>query len=282
MSQKKFEKNYEKLPDLIIVYDRENFNPRQILECGQIFTYEKTSNGYTVFSRDKIAKISDHGDCYLIETKDVDYFENFFDLKTDYGEIKKKLSKYEILKRPIEFGQGIRIIKQDLFDVMISFIISANNNIKRIQKILNRVKEKFGSVRDGYIAMPTKEDLLKASEKDFEELGAGYRAKYLYNAVRQFDRDKFENWRNDTSDNLRKNLIQISGVGPKVADCIMLFGYGKQDVFPVDIWMKNMYEKYYHPEENRKIIAKNLTDEFGNLSGYAQQYLYYYMISGES
>lgn len=130
--------------------------------------------------------------------------------------------------------------------------------------------------------MPTKEDLLKASEKDFEELGAGYRAKYLYNAVRQFDRDKFENWRNDTSENLRKNLIQISGVGPKVADCIMLFGYGKQDVFPVDIWMKNMYEKYYHPEENRKIIAKNLTDEFGNLSGYAQQYLYYYMISGES
>lgn len=282
MSQKIFEKNYEKLPYSIKVYDRENFNPKQILECGQIFTYEKTSDGYTVFSRDKIAKISDHGDHYLIETKDVDYFENFFDLKTDYREIKRKLSKFEILKRPIEFGQGIRIIKQDLFDVMISFIISANNNIKRIQKILNRIKEKFGSARDGYIPMPTKEDLLKASEKDFEELGAGYRAKYLYNAVRQFDRDKFENWRNDTSENLRKNLIQISGVGPKVADCIMLFGYGKQDVFPVDIWMKNMYEKYYHSEENRKIIAKNLTDEFGNLSGYAQQYLYYYMISGES
>lgn len=135
---------YKKGKDFIEIFGKDDFNPQHILECGQIFSFKKNGENYQVFSADKKAEIFETENGYIIKTKNPDYFENFFDLKTDYGEIKKKLKKYDILTKPIKYGHGIRIVKQDLFETVISFIVSANNNIKRIQMILDRLRQKLG------------------------------------------------------------------------------------------------------------------------------------------
>ena len=263
----------------IKIFDKNDFNPEHILECGQIFSYEKIDNYYVVYSKDKAAKIVENEDGYVIETDDPKYFEVFFDLKTDYSKIKTYLKKFDILKEPIKFGSGIRILRQDLFETLISFIVSANNNIKRIQLILNRIRQKFGTCMGAYYAFPTREQLLKATEEDFLQMGAGYRAKYLYKVLRQIDEDILREWQRMPTMQLRQKLISLAGVGPKVADCILLFGFSRGDVFPVDTWIEKMYRKFYTKDEQitREKIRHNLTQEFGELSGYAQQYLFYFM-----
>ena len=240
---------------------------------------------YIVFSADKKAKVTETSLGYIIKTNAPDYFENYFDLKTDYGKIKETLSKFPILKKPIDFGKGIRILKQNLFETLISFIVSANNNIKRIQMILERLREKLGSKVGDFYAFPTREQLKGASVEFFKEIGAGYRADYLYKVVRQIEDNTLNDWQKLDTKDLRNKLISLSGVGPKVADCVLLFGYGRQDVFPVDTWIEKMYVKFYCSNSqivpNREKIRENLVKEFGNLSGYAQQYLFYSMRSRE-
>ncbi len=261
----------------ISIFGKEDFCPAHILECGQIFSYKNCGDHFEVLSKDKKAKIFETESGFEILTDDSKYFENFFDLKTNYGEIKRKLSKFEILKKPIEFGYGIRILKNDLFEMLISFIVSANNNIKRIQLILGRLRERLGEKKGDFYSFPIRERMLTVDEKFFAEIGAGYRAKYLFNVVRQIDEDRLQEWQALSTEALRKKLITLSGVGPKVADCILLFGFGRGDVFPVDTWIEKMYNKFYLPEHNREKIRRNLTDQFGLYSGYAQQYLFYYM-----
>lgn len=269
--------NYFKGKDYIEIFDRDDFDIKQILECGQVFSYQKIDNDYLVFSADKKAKVSEIKNGYIIKTNDPDYFENYFDLKTDYSEIKKILSKYQILKQPIKFGKGIRILKQNLFETLIAFIVSANNNIKRIQLILKRLRDELGKNIEDYHAFPTREELLAVDVSFFKDIGAGYRDKYLYKVIRQVDEKTLNEWGNLSTKELRNKLISLAGVGPKVADCILLFGYGKGDVFPVDTWINKMYNRYYERLDNREKIRNNLTAQFGNLSGYAQQYLFYFM-----
>ena len=265
---------YKILKDRIEIFGKDDFNAEHILECGQVFSYVKTDH-YIVFSADKKAEIFDTENGVEIFTADPQYFENYFDLKTDYSKIKKQLKTHKILEKPIKFGYGIRILRQSLFETLISFIVSQNNNIKRIKAILFKIREKFGKNMGDYFAFPTRQELMKATEKDFSELGAGYRAKYLFDVLRQTDEQTLEKWNSLTTKALREKLIGLIGVGPKVADCILLFGYGRGDVFPVDTWMHQMYEKFYEKCDNREKIRNNLTTEFGQLSGYAQQYLFF-------
>ena len=268
------------IEDKKIIVSKEDFDVRHILFCGQIFCYEEKSNAFTVFSKDKKAEIFEHKNCYEIITDNLDFFVKFFDLTTDYSRIKERLSSFEILQKPIEFGKGIRILKNDKFEMLISFIISANNNIKRIQKIINALKEKCGQKMDGYFAFPTREEMLTLSEEDFAKLGTGYRAKYLYNVIRQVDEETLEKWGDLETKELRERLLTLFGVGPKVADCIMLFGYYRQDVFPVDTWIAQMYNEFVDKDEqNRNKIREKLLSMFGDLSGYAQQYLFFYQRS---
>ena len=270
---------YKKLKDKIIVL-KEDFNIEHILFCGQIFAFEENTDGsFSVYSGREKCIVCECEDCYEIITDNAEYFENFFDLKTDYALIKKELGKHEMLKKPIEFGHGIRILKNNLFEMVISFIISANNNIKRIQKIINSIKEACGE-KDKLF--PTREKLMNLTESDFLKVGCGYRAKYLYKVLRQIDEKMLEDYRCLETEDLRKKLIDLAGVGPKVADCILLFGYGRQDVFPVDTWIAQMYNKYFDKNESNRInIRRKLVDTFGEFSGYAQQYLFYFQRSAE-
>ena len=267
--------------DFIEIVGKEDFNIEHTLECGQVFSYEKKEN-YFVYSADKMAEVIENKNGFLIKTNDTTYFENYFDLKTDYAKIKKHLSNYDILREPVRYGYGIRILRQDLFETLISFIVSANNNIKRIKAILFKLRQMCGTKKDGFYAFPTREQLLRVSEEDLKGIGAGYRAKYIYEVVRQIDDKTLHKWKDLDTPALRKQLMTLMGVGPKVADCIMLFGYGRGDVFPVDTWIHQMYEKYYSECKNREKIRQNLTKEFGLMSGYAQQYLFYFMRADEN
>ena len=273
---------YEIKENQIEIFGKEDFDPSHILECGQIFSYVHKNDVWEVYSQDKKAEIVEEENGWIIKTENPTYFENFFDLKTDYSVLKNRLSKYDILKEPIKFGSGIRILKQDLFETLISFIVSANNNIKRIQLILNRMREQLGEDMGTYHSFPKREKLLAVDESFFTEIGAGYRDKYLFKVLRQIDEDILQSWQILPTDELRNKLITLAGVGPKVADCVLLFGFGRGDVFPVDTWIEKMYHKFYGEDiSNREQIRKKLTDEFGLLSGYAQQYLFYFMRSGE-
>ncbi len=264
----------------IIIEGKDDFNPQHILECGQVFSYSNVGNVYKVFPADKYAEIIETQSGYELVTRDIKFFENYFDLKTDYNYIKRRLSQFKILEKPLQFGYGIRILKQDLFEMLISFIISANNNIKRIQLILNRMREKLGVLKNQIKAFPSYEILSQQSVEFFKEIGAGYRAPYLERVLKQITPYQLEEWNKLDTVSLRKNLLSLYGVGPKVADCILLFGYGRGDVFPVDTWIHQMYNSYYPTLENRNQIRDNLVKEFGGLAGYAQQYLFYYQRSG--
>jgi len=259
----------------IIILGKEDFNVRHILDCGQIFAY----NDNVVYSGNERAIINETDDGFVIKTTNSEYFENFFDLKTDYSKIKRELMQKDLLKEPIKYGYGIRILKNNLFETLISFIISANNNIKRIKLILSRLREKLGEKTGDYFAFPSYEKLLTVDENFFKEIGCGYRAPYLYKVLRQINPQILEEWKSLNTPELRAKLISLAGIGPKVADCILLFGYSKMDVFPVDTWIHQMYNKYYNKEDNRIKIRNNLVNEFEMLSGYAQQYLFYYQRS---
>lgn len=268
-------KIYKFVKDGILIIDKSQFNPTHILECGQVFCYKKDGERYVVMPGDKRAEIYENANGYTIKTSTPQFFAHYFDLDTDYGAIKRSLNKFEMMKEPIKFGSGIRILKQDLFEMLISFIISSNNNIKRIQLILNNIRSRLGGT------FPSHQLLLKQTEQFFTECGAGYRAKYLFKVLRQVTPAELESWRSLDSAALRSKLVALSGVGPKVADCVMLFGYGRGDVFPVDTWIEQMYNLHFPPLQNRIAIRDNLVAMFGPLSGYAQQYLFYYQRSGK-
>ena len=270
--------DFQKTDNGIIINNKDEFNPRHILECGQIFRFFVNDAGnYIVYSTDKKAEIEEVESGYVIHTNDPEYFIKFFNLEVDYGLIKKQIEEIAPdLKRTTQDAFGLRILKGDLFEVIISFIISANNNIKRIKLIINRLCERLGMDMGGYYAFPTPEQLKRADEQFYKSIGAGYRSKYLAEAgvalslLNQQELDAMSDIE------LRKSLMKIKGVGPKVADCIMLFAFNRKNVFPVDVWMERVYYELFGSKKmTRPQISKYLSEKFGDLSGYVQQYLFY-------
>lgn len=260
------------------------FKSKDTLECGQIFRYQKEAGAYTVFSKDNIAILKDTGNDVEIVSNDTNFFKSYFDLSKDYGKIIDRLKINALMEQAIEFGKGIRILKQDPFETLISFIVSQNNHIPRIKSIIERLCERLGQKKafNGitYYSFPDPATMSKQTVDFYREIGAGYRAEYLTDTATKiangFD---LESLHSLDSSAARKKLCTLLGVGPKVADCVLLFAYNKQDVFPVDTWIKKVY--YEHFDGNKNIISgikisEYFTDIFKDLSGYAQQYLFYF------
>lgn len=268
--------NYAIKDNKIIISDCSDFNICHILECGQIFTYSKNAElDYNVFSADKFARVVFTNNTYEIITDDVDYFINFFDLDTDYSKIKKELAKNSNLINAVNFGYGIRILKQNILEVIFGFIISANNNIERIKGIMAKLRE-FGKNRGNYYCFPTLEKILSLTEEDFKSIGAGYRAKYLVKTAKQLKSINIEETFKMDTNSLKSWLLSLCGVGPKVADCILLFGYHRATAFPVDTWIEKVYLDIFKQKKSRINMSKDLINYFGDISGYAQQYLFFY------
>ncbi len=262
----------------ILINDTSEFCPKHILECGQVFRYLNSSSGYKIFSKNLFCSLIYVDGYATIETVDTDYFVKYFDLNRDYGEIKRRLLGFPCMKEAIGYGYGVRILNQDPTEMVISFIISANNNIPRIQGIIERMCRTSGApIGEEGFAFPTLEDLSRRDREYFTSIGAGYRADYLVKSVDALYHGFADDVEGLDTPSARKKLMQLTGVGRKVADCILLFGYHREDVFPVDTWIEKVYLRLFGESSAtpaRK--ADELAEYFGDLSGYAQQYLFYH------
>ncbi len=254
-----------------IIVESQDFNIKDILTCGQVFRYELNPSHAVVHSLDKKAVIYNKSDSEIvIESEDREYFHNYFDLDTNYSLIKQSLADMPLMRDAIKFGSGIRILRQDAYEMMISFIISANNNIPRIKGIISKLTS-----GDHF---PSASELADYTLSDLKGIGLGYRADYLYKTSRtliggDFDMQKPLSLDGNTANKYLTDNLQ--GVGPKVADCILLFGYYKMDVFPVDTWIKKVYNDIFGDNLSPKVMRNKLISLYGDLSGYAQQYLFY-------
>ncbi len=277
---------------MIYKINADSFEPKDVLECGQCFRWNKEENGsYTgIFGKSVLnvekgeGKIIFRGICDSEKT-----IRKYFDLDRDYSNIKDTLSKVDQnLKTSIEYGAGIRLLNQDLWETIISFIISANNNIPRIKGIIERISKAYGNEIEfegkKYYTFPTPEELSKASVEDLRKTGLGFRDIRVFETTQMVLEKKvdIEELAKESTIDARNELLTLSGVGPKVADCILLFSTLKRfDVFPIDVWVRRvMNDLYIHnPEEekvNKKEIQKLADEKFGNLQGIAQQYLFYW------
>ena len=282
-------KLYEK-DNLVILEDVENFDAKAIFTCGQAFRwYEEKNGSFTTVHLGRVLNVLNEDDKVIFKGTNLEEFNeiwiDYFDLNTDYQSIRKSLANNKILANAMEYGKGIRILNQNHFEMLISFIISANNMIPRIRKSIEVISMRYGKFicedeNRKYYSFPTVDELSKATVEELREFAkVGFRDKRIFDTVNMIkneniDLDSFENLE---TDNLREELLRFSGVGNKVADCIMLFSYKRGEVFPVDVWIKRVMEELFIKEETPvKKISKEADRIFGKYAGYAQQYLFYY------
>lgn len=251
------------------------FDVFQTLECGQVFRYQKQGDCFTVFSHDKKCEITEQKDSFYFHSNNENYFKNYFDFDTNYDIIQNNVQDKGLISSAIEFGKGIHILNQNASEVIISFIISSNNNIKRIKAIIERMCCHLGEKKDGYFAFPTLSAIAEKDEKFFSEMGAGYRAKYIVNSARELKIVNFDALKSLSTDELRQYLTSLPGIGRKVADCILLFGFRRTEVFPVDTWIEKAFQDELGSLGADK-MAKILAKRYGENSGYVQQWLYFY------
>lgn len=272
-----------------------SFNLKHIFECGQCFRWNENEDGsYTGIVGKNVIKISMINNNIIVKSYGEDdlqkLFNFYFDMETNYEEIKEKLRKIDnYMVTSIQHGEGIRILNQELWETIISFIISANNNIPRIKGIIEKMSKKYGDEivwnNEKYYTFPTVNQLSKASVEDLRKLGLGFRDVRIFETTRMIRENQInlEKLHKEKNTNIvRDDLLQLSGVGPKVADCILLFSTLKRfDVFPIDVWVRRvMNELYIKNEDETKVSKKQILEiaeeKFGNLCGMAQQYLFYW------
>lgn len=279
-----------------IIKSPSSFELKDIFDCGQCFRWNKENDdSYTGIWKNNVVNVKKENDNIIFTG--VSSSENFeeeinkyFDMDRDYEEIKEKLSKIDDnMKTSIEYGKGIRILNQELWETIISFIISANNNIPRIKGIIERLSKNYGKKIEWngkeYYTFPTPEELKDVTVEEYRSLGLGFRDIRLYETTKmilekEVDLEELQN--NPNTIEVREKLLTLSGVGPKVADCILLFSSLKRfEVFPIDVWVRRVMNDLYIKNEDENKVSKkqieNLAKEkFGNLAGLAQQYLFYW------
>lgn len=245
------------------------------LDCGEAFRWEEQSDGsWSGVAYGKYLNIKkDENDRFILKNTSLEDFENvwknYFDLNRDYVSICDKLKEDKLISSTIDEYYGIRILNQEPWEALFSFVISQQNNIKRIKGIIKRLCNTYGEeVFDGWYSFPSAETLSKLTVEDFEKLGTGYRAKYLKKLADDvsngiIDLDKIKNM---SLEDAKKELLSIYGVGIKVANCALLFGFQFVECFPIDVWMKRIMQ--FYPD--------GLPKCFEGYEGIAQQYLFHW------
>lgn len=283
------------IEQIYILKNPKSFELKDIFDCGQCFRWDLEEDGsYTGVFGKNILNVKRDGKNInfkgICDGNIEDIIYDYFDLNRDYERIKETLSEIdENMKKSVLYGKGIRILNQDLWETIISFIISANNNIPRIKGIIERLSKKYGSEISfngkEYYTFPTHEQLKDVTVEDYRKLGLGFRDIRLYETTqmilnKDIDLEKLKN--NSNTIEVREELLKLSGVGPKVADCILLFSTLKRfEVFPIDVWVRRVMNDLYIKQEDetkvsKKQIEKIAEEKFGNLAGLAQQYLFYW------
>jgi len=265
-----------------------DFDPVHIFECGQCFRWNRESNGsYTGVAKGMAVNVNyADGVLQLENTSLKDFFNiwfDYFDLGRDYSEIKNMVAKDDIMKEAVSFGSGIRLLRQDFHETVISFIISANNMIPRIKQIIAKICRQYGDTFDfkgvKMFSFPSLEKLALSCEEELSFCKAGYRCRYIVETSKMlFDNCiDTEILKNGDSGSARKELMKLPGVGSKVADCILLYSGTRYDVFPTDVWVRRvMGELYLGQDATLGQIQAFAREYFGPYAGFAQQYLFYF------
>ena len=271
------------------------FNLKYTLECGQCFRWKKiyeNKNRYIGVIKDRVIDIEQINNKLLIYSDKEENLESvvkeYFDLNKDYENIEKRISTIDNnIKVSVENTTGIRILNQELFETIISYIISANNNIKRISNSVEKISQLFGEKiiynDKEYYLFPTLEQLGVATEEQLLSCGVGFRARYIKNTVNMLLKDRLllEKLVNMTTEKAKSVLIEFPGVGPKVSDCILLFSLKKSEVFPIDVWVKRVMEKlYFKKNVSIKEIDGFAKSKFGGDAGIIQQHLFHNVREG--
>ncbi|MGM0397134.1 MAG: DNA-3-methyladenine glycosylase family protein [Bacillota bacterium] len=280
----------EKKEHKLVIRNLKDFNPTHIFENGQCFRWYREDDGsYTTVAGGRIINVLKEGDIIIVDGTDEedwkDFWHPYFDLDRDYGEIKRELSRDPILREAIQFGDGLRLLNQDPYETIISFIISANNQIQRIKNAVEMISSDLGEYITtyrgrSYYSFPHPQKLAdKSTEYIREKYRVGFRGDRIREASRriadgEFDTQCiFDTEHGDAVDLLRT----LPGVGPKVSGCILLFAYDKSEAFPVDVWVKRVMEYFYFKRPAKKKELEESGEKiFGEYAGYAQQYLFYY------
>lgn len=262
-----------------------DFNLKNTFMNGQCFRFDPYKNGFLGIAKGKVIFLEEIGEgCFLIdgvtEKEFDDIFVDYFDLNRDYQQIAQNFQKEENLEKAILYGKGMKILKQDFWETLISFIISQNNHIGRIKSIISRISMAYGTPveYDGalFYLFPTADQLKNVTKEDYMALGCGYRADYLEATVREWLINK-PDFSGLSYMEAREKLLAFKGVGPKVANCILLFGLNYLNAFPVDTWIKKVMESLYL---KRSATSAEIEDfaktAFKEYAGIAQQYLFYY------
>lgn len=249
------------------------FSIAATLDCGQAFRWEEIGNGvWEGFANDRYLKIEQTDNkiiLYDVNEKDYyEFWEDYFDLKRDYNSIIQRIEN-EKLKIAAQFGKGIRILRQDPWETLCSFIISQNNNIPRIKGIINRLCENFGEETNKGYAFPTAEKIAALTAEDLSVLRSGFRAKYILDAAKKVSEGtiNLELLKSMPTEAAREELLKIYGVGNKVADCVLLFGLNHLSAFPKDVWIKRALNEMFGGE---------LAETESEFAGIYQQYIFYY------
>jgi len=266
----------------------EHFDLTHTFMCGQCFRWYENGDGtFTGIAFGKAVTFELNKDILTVYNTTLEDVENiwlgYLDLNRDYSQVKKMYAKDKYVSKAMEFGYGIHILNQDIFECLISFIISTQNQIPRIKKIVAALSQRYGKmckIGDKTLyAFPTAEELKNVKPEDISDLKAGYRADYIVDAVSkvlsgEVDLEKIKKMPYAEA---KKELMKIRGVGPKVADCVLLFSGGKSEAFPVDVWVQRTMRTLYMDERaTNKQIEQKAAELFGEYAGFAQQYLFYY------
>lgn len=278
------------------IKNQDSFKLKDIFECGQCFRWNEENDGsYTGVWKNNVVNVKQNGkditfEGVCLDGNIEDEVKYYFDLDRNYEDIKRELSNIdENMSQSIKYGEGIRILNQDLWETIISFIISANNNIPRIKGIIERLSKAYGKEIEFngniHYTFPLPEDLKDVTVEEYRKLGLGFRDVRLYETTKMVLEKKIdlESLSQNTNTNeIREELLELAGVGLKVADCILLFSTLKRfEVFPIDVWVRRVMNDLYIKEDDenkvsKKKIEKLANEKFGNLAGMAQQYLFYW------
>lgn len=264
-------------------FKNKDFDLVHTFECGQCFRWnKKEEDSYIGVVGNCVISIKQNDDMFETDCNDEALVNTYFDFDKNYGDIKKALAGLDdVLLKAIPSGYGIRLLKQDPWEALVSFIISANNNIPRIKKIIESLCLNFGNEimynNNLYYTFPDADAIAKLTVEQLDVIKSGFRAKYIIDAAQKVSSGAVDLKAvySMNTDEAREYLKQIKGVGNKVADCILLFAYQKYDVFPKDVWIKKVLNDLYGVDE--KNFDLFVSEHFGELAGFAQQYLFYYM-----
>ena len=254
---------------------------RRVFDNGQAFRFSPCKDGYAGVAFGRYIEITSYQNglklfpCTREEFSA--YWRDYLDLDTCYAALFE--APDNILKKGMEYGTGLRMLHQEPFETLISFIVSANNNIARIRGIVERLCARYGkSIAENLYAFPTPQALAGANCEQLRALGMGYRAPYVINTAQKicngFDLCAL---REAGYAEAKRSLMTLPGVGPKVADCVLLFSLGYTQAFPADVWMKRALAKAYGFCGNDAQLTAFVQEKFGRYAGIAQQYLFYWI-----